>query len=280
MHSYKTKYSQIALYVLLLIAVLVVMGMTHRCSNSNALSPVVKGNSPGDTLDIAVLYGPLSLYAYTDTISGNPVDTLGGLNYDLLSRMEKATGRAINLWPVSDLHDALDGLQKKKFDMLASLPADASVKEQFLTTKSVFLDRLVLVQKNDSDTIKMIKSALDLGHDTVYIEKGSPALTRLKNLSDEIGMSIPVKEVNLSEEYLCMKVATDEFPLTVVNEKTAERMEHRYPDLSYDNPVSFTQFQVWILPKSDTLLLQMTDKWLDEFMQTQEYKELIYRYKL
>ena len=272
MRSYKTKYSQTALYILLLIAVFAVMGMTKRCNSALPLPPVSKASSSGDTLDIAIVYGPLSYYVYDDT--------LGGLNYDLIQTMSEATGRPVKLWPVAELHDALASLEKKRFDMLASLPADSAVKDRFLTTRSVFLDRLVLIQLKDSLGNIKISSPLDLGADTVFIEKESPAALRLANLSDETANPIPVKEINLSEEYLCMKVATGEFPLAVVNEKTAKKMQQQYPLLSYDNPVSFSQFQVWLLPKSDTILLRQTDAWLDTFLQSDDYNHLLKKYTI
>lgn len=272
MRTYKTKYKQTALYILLLIAVFAIMGMTRRCNTAIPLPPVTQADSSGDTLDIAVVYGPLSYYVYADT--------LGGLNYDLLRRMSEETGRPIKLWPVAELHEALTSLQQGKFDMLASLPADVEIKEKFLTTRSVFLDRLVLIQLKDSLGNIKINSPLDLGTDTVFIEIESPAALRLSNLSDEIATPIPVKEINLSEEYLCMKVATGEFPLAVVNEKTAKKMQQQYPSLSFDNPVSFSQFQVWLIPKNDTLLLQQTDKWLDSFLESENYRHLLENYEL
>lgn len=272
MRNYKTKYTQTALYILLLIAVFVVMGMTRRCNTSNPLAPVNQSESSGDTLDVAIVYGPLSYYVYSDT--------LGGLNYDLLLRMSAETGRPLKLWPVAELHEALTSLQEGKYDVLASLPADVEIKEKFLTTKSVFLDRLVLLQLQDSSGKTKINSPLDLGNDTVFIEKESPAGLRLSNLSDEIATSIPVKEINLSEEYLCMKVATGEIPLAVVNEKTAKKLQQQYPMLSFDNPVSFSQFQVWLLPQKDTILLRQTDKWLDTFLKSQDYQQMVKKYEL
>ncbi len=270
MRNYKTKYKQTALYLLLLIGVFAVMGMTRRCNTALPLPALNKGESKGDTLDVAIVYGPLSYYLYGDT--------LGGLNYDLINRMSEETGRPVKLWPVTDLNEALEALQKNKFDMLASMPADAGVKEKFLTTKSVFLDRMVLIQLQDSLGETTVKSPLDLGADTVFIEKGSPAALRLSNLSDETANPIPVKEVSLSEEYLCMKVALGEFPLAVVNEKTAKKMKNQYPQLSYDNPVSFSQFQVWLIPRNDSILLTETDRWLDSCLKTDHYKELLNLY--
>ncbi len=265
------KYGQTILYALLLVAVVMLMLFARRCGTTNPLPSLKAGDSAGDTIDVAIVYGPLSYYLYEDT--------LGGLNYDLLRMMEKDLRQPVKLWPVVSLDDALYRLKKKSYDMLASLPSDNSVKQQFLTTSSVFLDRLVLVQLTDPEGNQRINSALDLGNDTIFIQKKSPAASRIANLSKEIGSEIPVCETeNLSEEYLCMKVASGDIPLAVVNEKTAQTMKKTYPNLSYNNPVSFTQFQVWIFSKSDTLLHTRVNNWIDSVSHTPDYRSLVERY--
>lgn len=271
MRSLSTKYSQTVIYILLLIGALLLMGLVRRCGTPGPLPFVVKGDSRGDTLDVGILYGPMSFYTYDDT--------LGGFNYDLLNLMEKETGQPLRLWPVSSLSDALDRLQNGKFNMIASLPSDKSVKDRFLTTGSVFLDRLVLLQLADSTGNTSIRSVLDLGQDTIYIPKDSPAAARLENLSSEIDIEIPYIETDLSEEYLCMKVASGELPLSVVNEKVARIMHGSYPRLSYDNPISFTQFQVWLLNPTDSLLLRKVNWFLDSIISTPTYHNLLNRYQ-
>lgn len=271
MKRLKAKNGQLAMYLLLLVAAVVIMAGARRCNSSKPLPMLTQGWSGADTVDVAILYGPMSHYVYADT--------LGGLNYDMLRQMERELGTPLKLWPVVNLDDALKRLEKGGYDMLASLPSDNSVKQRFKTTRSVFLDRLVLVQRADSNGNEKIKSSLDLGNDTVYIPKGSPAASRLVNLSDETGIKIPVKKSDeLSEEYLCMMVATGEIPLAVVNEKVAKEMKKTYPLLSHENPVSFTQFQVWLVNPADTALVSTVDRWLEDFQSTQAYRELLKRY--
>ena len=65
---------------------------------------MTNGDSTGDTIDVAVVYDPLSYYVYDDT--------LGGLNYDMLRIMESQTKMPLKLWPVVSLHDALRKLEK------------------------------------------------------------------------------------------------------------------------------------------------------------------------
>lgn len=272
MRPLNTKYKQSFIYVLLLVVAVAAMGLIRRCNSGDALPPLARGNSAGDTIDVAVIYGPLSYYLYADT--------LGGVNFDMLSAFGKQTGRPVKMWPVVTLNDALDKLDDGTFDMLASLPSDNSVKERFLTTQSVFLDRLVLVQLADTAGNVKINSALDLANDTVHIQTDSPAHARLSNLANEIGAPINVvTENDLSEEYLCMKVATGDIFYAVVNEKTAAALKRKYTRLSYDNPVSFTQFQVWLLNKNDTSLLRTADSWLHDFKESKQYQEIMNKYQ-
>lgn len=271
MRHLKPKYGQTLLYIALLVVVIIMMAGTRRCSSANPLSAVVNGNSSGDTLDVAIVYGPMSYYVYGDT--------LGGLNYDLLRKMEADLHRPVRLWPIASLDDALRRLENGTYDIFASLPLDNSIKQRFEVTRSVYLDRLVLIQRADSSGHTRINSTLDFGNDTIYIQKDSPAVTRIANLSNETGISIPVNlSSDLSEEYLCMKVATGEIPLAVVNENTARRMQKQYPLLSYDNPVSFTQFQVWMLSPDSSSILPEIDGWLDSIQKSPSYKSITEKY--
>ena len=271
MKPLKVKNDQLFLYFALMVVVVIIMEGTKKCNSGSNLPLLTNGDSTGDTIDVAVVYGPLSYYVYDDT--------LGGLNYDMLRIMESQTKMPLKLWPVVSLHDALRKLEKGSYDMLASLPSDNSIKKRFLTSESVFLDHLVLVQLSDSANGNKVNSALDLGPDTVFIPKDSPAMSRLANLSNEIGTAVPVKTMNdVSEEHLCMLVATGKIPLAVVNEKTARAMQKTYPRLSFDNPISFTQFQVWIISPSDTALHRKVEEWLLQFKASESYRGLLKSY--
>ena len=254
----------------MLLGVLFLMGFMTTCKG-NRLPPISQGNSGKDTLDVAIIYDPLSYYIYSDT--------LGGINYDLLRRFENETKTPLKFWPVINLENTFEKLDDGTFDLLASLPSDYSLKKRFLTTESIYLDRLVLIQLRDSLGKTKINSALDLAGESVYVVEGSPAVTRLRNLSKEIGDTIGILwEEDLSEEYLCMKVGAKEIPFAIVNEKTAKSMLKDYPDLSYDNPVSFTQFQVWLMPKADSTVYNKINRWFLDFKQKPSYREIIDKY--
>lgn len=247
-----------------------VIGIARNCSGLHTSSKI--GNSGGDTLDIAMLYGPGSMYLYSDSLSG--------LNLEISKAFEKNSDIPMKIWPVTDASDAMAKVKSGIFDILASLPLDNNIKKEFLTTESLFLDRLVLVQKKDSVTGEtIVNSSIDLTGKTVYVAPGSSAYQRLENLSNEIGGDIKIKvEDDLSDELLCLKVASGAVKYAVVNEKIAKKVSEKYSLLSYDNPISFTQFQVWLFNPNDSVPYNGFTEWFEIFRNSDEYRELLNKF--
>ncbi|MBD5290141.1 MAG: transporter substrate-binding domain-containing protein [Bacteroides sp.] len=243
------RWRRLALYILCAIGVILIMGILRNCGPGSTLPEQKKGFSGGDTIDVAVVYGPGSYYLREGKLSG--------INYEKLTRMRDSLGWKLRLWPVVSAQEALDALSEGRYDVVASLPSDNTVKKRYLTTDEVYLDRLVLIQGMPETGRKSVKSALDLAGDTIHVERGSAAARRIHNLAREIGDTITVIEEDLGEEYLTMKVATGEMQFAVVNEQTARKMkETRYPELDTDTPVAFTQFQVWVVRRDNSSLLE------------------------
>lgn len=254
----KPRTMQIVIYGVLLVLVIIAMiGLRFVAKKSNTVDLTTE---KADTIHAAVVYGPNSYRVLTSDV-GN--DSIIGINYHLLIDLEKNLGKKIMLHPVIDREAAMAKVSSGEYDILASLPADNKLKEDYLTSDQVYLDRMVLLQKKKANGTLPARSALDLDGDTVHVEKGSAATRRLENLQREIGGRITViEEPDLSEEYLAMKIATGTWKYTVVNEKTAEQMKSQYPDLDYSTPVSFTQFQVWAMPLGHDSLLNIVNAFL------------------
>ena len=73
MKALKYKKGSIILYSLLLVLAVAVMYSLKNC-NDRYYSVQKIGGSSGDTLDVAIVYSPMSYYIYDDTV--------GGFNYD------------------------------------------------------------------------------------------------------------------------------------------------------------------------------------------------------
>lgn len=257
---------QIAVYGLLLIIVIIAMlGLRYIANGKIGQN---KDGEKEDTIHAAIIYGPDS---YRVLISEDGNDSITGINYHMLTGLEDALGVKVVLHPVIDRDVAMAKVSSGEYDIFASAPADNYLKKDFLTTRDIFLDRMVLLQLRNPNGTILARSALDLEGDTIHVEKGSSAKRRLENLQKEIGGKITIiEEPELSEEYLAMKVAKGIWKYTVINEKTASLMKDQYPNLDYSTPVSFTQFQVWIMPQGKDSLLNLVNKYLDQQLTNNE----------
>lgn len=243
------------------------MGISRNCSRISTAP--IEGFSGGDTLDIGVLYAPGGYYFYGDTISG--------INHEIAIKFSQQTNTPIKLWAITEPADGMAKLESGAFDILASLPLDNYIKNRFDVSESIFLDRLVLVQLADSVTGKKpVNSSLDLNDKTVYVTAGSSAIQRMENLAQEIGGNIKVVEQpEYSDELLTIKVANGSLPFAVVNEKVAKKVAESYPNLNYDSTISFTQFQVWVFNKADSIESVKFNRWFDVFRTTDDYRTIL-----
>ena len=270
MANKKSNYLQLAAYLFIAVILVIAIGIAKDCSRLQ-YSPL-EGNSGGDTLDIALLYGPGSYYLYDDSLSG--------INHDIALEFSRQTLTPIKIWPISDPAKGLDNLESGAFDVLASIPLDNYIKNKYPVTESVFLDRMVLIQLADSITDEVsVKSSLDLRGKTVAVAPGSSGLQRIKNLSDEIGGNIEITTpADMSDELLCLQVASGSTPLAVVNERVAKAIATKYPRLKYHTNVSFTQFQVWAFNPQDSMVCNRFNEWFENFTTTPQYREILNKY--
>ena len=176
------------IYLSLLVGAIGAMIALKNCSHEVISSPVT---SSGDTLDVAIEYSPLSLYMYNDT--------LGGFNRDLLLLIEKYSHRPIKLHPIVNLQKSLGMLEEGNYDIVAAqLPSTKEFKDKYLFTDSIYIDRQILVQKLDSTKVA-VKSQLDIAGKTLHVVAGSPVISRIENLSRELGDTINI----IKEERYC-----------------------------------------------------------------------------
>lgn len=265
--------SRLPLIVAAVIVILICIGAARRCSSDRDSALAEELKRPGrDTLAVAIEMSPLT-YTFAN-------DTADGFDYRIIKSIADRHGLAAVFFPVANLEDAYQGLYDGKYDLLvANMAATASLREFFPLTDAVYLDRQVLVQRRDNDSALSVNSILDLRDDTVYIPAGSPARSRLENLSREIGDTVFIETLpGLNAEHLAIMTATGEIGHAVVGEAVARRVAADYPQLDFSRAVSFNQFQVWATAPGDTVLRDSLNSWLDSFRNTSAYRSLSHRY--
>ena len=266
--------SQRALWLL---AALLLLAVAAMWSLSRCTSPRAEASAPsmvraeGDTLMVAIEYGPMAVYLYDDT--------LGGFNYDLLRQLASACSIPMRIEPMVSLELSLKALSDSAIDLVvADLPSTLDYSDRFDFTEPAYLDKLVLVQLTDSAGQKPVETQLDIAGQTVWYPAGSPAEIRLRNLAAEIGDTIVLRPVgDRSSEQLVMMVLSGEIPLAVVNARSAESFLADNPRLDISTAVSFTQFQSYLLRRGDPLKARL-DTALLRFKRTPAYRRLLSRY--
>lgn len=253
----KPKSGQLGLSLLLLAGAVMLMVSVRQCS-APGLPPRNEEMAGGDTINVAIELSPMGV-----SLSG---DTLSGVYYDLLGEVCRRHGLSVRFHPFTLLSTALDRLEEGKYRLVVSdIPATAEMKERFIFTDPVEVDRMVLAQLADSAGNVPVGNQVELAGKEVWLPKGSPALSRLSSLAREIGDTIIVRQDSLySSEQLLILVANGERPNAAVSLAVAKEMKERYPRLDLSLGLSFNQFHSWALNPKDTLLRDSLSAWIKE----------------
>lgn len=248
---------QLGLSLLLLVGVVLLMISIKQCS-APGLPPRNEGIAGGDTINVAIELSPMGVNLSSDTLSG--------VYYDMIKEVCRRHGVQVKFHPFTLLSSALAGLEEGKYQLVVSdIPATAEMKEKFIFTDPVEVDRLVLAQLPDSAGNLPVSNQVELAGREICLPQGSPAMTRVSSLAREIGDTIIVRQDSLySSEQLLILVANGERPNAAVSLAIAKEMKERYPMLDISLELSFNQFHSWALNPKDSLLRDSISAWLEE----------------
>lgn len=210
-------------------------------------------------------------------------DTVSGLHYELLQAFAQKHGLEVELIPEMSFDKRMQGLSKGDFDLIAhGIQNTIELKDTLLLTAPILRNRQILIQRepisiNDSN---YIKSHLDLAGKTLHVVKGSPSILRIHNLSNEIGDTIYIKEIeNYGPEQLLSLVAHGDIDYAVCDESVARAMIDSLPQIDIHTAISFSQFYSWGVSKQSPHLLDSINSWLRAYKNSKEYKALIKKYQ-
>lgn len=228
------------------------------------------------TLHAVTEYDPISYHAAGDTVAG--------FHYELLAAFTRRHGLKCDLSAEMSLDRQLKGLEAGRYDLIAcGLLATSEVKDSLLLTRPILLNRQVLVQRKDTthgDTLA-IANQLALAGQTVHVPEDSPAILRIRNLGDEIGDTIYIREVErYGAEQLIALVAHGDIDYAVCDESIARTALDSLPQIDISVAVGFTQFHSWAVSKRSPALLDSLNTWLEAYEQTETYRALCRKYGL
>lgn len=214
-----------------------------------------------------------------------------GYQFELLQEFASFIGVKLEVTVNNDLQTNFEALQNGFIDIIASnLPVMRESEDYIAYTAPHSFSRQVLVQQAYSSDQKgsnniqyntLIRNQLDLAGKSIYVQKGSAYVQRLRNLANEIGDSIHIVEIpDYEVEQLVELVAAGEIPYTVCDENLAIVNLNFYPNLDVETPVSFPQKQAWAVNKNAPELLNAINNWMVSFTQTPRYQRIYQKYFL
>ncbi len=211
-------------------------------------------------------------------------DSIGGLHYELLQAFAESKGLKTKITPEMSVEKRIEGIQLGTYDLLANnVLISSERKDSLLFTSPILLSRQVLVQRKPTEMNDQnyINSLLDLAGKTVHVVKESPSILRIHNLSNEIGDTIYIKEIEkYGQEQLLAMVAAGDIDYAVCDESIALTAANDLPRLDFETTISFTQFYSWGVNKENTILLDSLNAWLDSFKQTEAFQKLLKKYTI
>ncbi len=272
MQKLEPKKGNILLYLALL--AVAITAMVFACNRSRPTREQPKAvEIEQDTLRVAIQISPMGVSTASDT--------LGGFYYDMIRQIAADNGMAITIDGFTQISNALEKLERNDYDLVISdIPVTKELLENYLFTNPIYADREVLVQRRDSISGNVpISSQSELRGATLHISARSPFMTRLRNLSHEIGDTIYViQDEQYGPEQLMIMTSIGEIDNVVVNEQVAKAIASDYPNLDLSLSLSFNQFQSWAVAKRDSVLLDSLNLYIDRFKDTPAFRQLLDRY--
>ena len=263
-----------------------IMGVIAVSLSAILFKPEPQANEPAPrSYEEIIQSGVLRAVTEYNSISYHAqADSIGGLHYELLQAFAESKGLKTEITPEMSVEKRIEGIQLGTYDLLANnVLISSERKDSLLFTSPILLSRQVLVQRKPTEMNDQnyINSLLDLAGKTVHVVKESPSILRIHNLSNEIGDTIYIKEIEkYGQEQLLAMVAAGDIDYAVCDESIARAAANDLPRLDFETTISFTQFYSWGVNKENTILLDSLNAWLDSFKQTEAFQKLLKKYTI
>jgi membrane-bound lytic murein transglycosylase F len=196
-----------------------------------------------------------------------------GYEFELLRNLANRLGVGLRLIVRADLEDAFRMLNEGRADIIAiNFEVNEARKNYAAYTSPVNAISTVLVQPTDK---KRVKQLTDLDNKVIHIKRGTVYKDKLLGLADSLGLTVDVKEVNESLEYLINQVVTGDIDYTVVDDDIALVNATYYDNINVQLEISPPSEVSWAVRKNAPELLESINHWVDRINQT-GYKAILY----
>lgn len=213
------------------------------------------------------------------------IDSIAGLQALMIKQFAKDHNiKHVEFINEPNLSVAIDLLLQNKVDILAwHIPIYNQMRQKISYSIPVFTSRQMLIQRkeNANDSTTFIRNQLELANKDVYILPGAFYRQRLNNLSQEIGDSIFIKEIqnavptdllNMLVEHHIDYAVCDEFVARVLLKQP------EYKELDMSTAISFTQNYSWAINPNTPVLCDSINAWLEVYLESKAYNKIYRQY--
>ncbi|MFY0607823.1 MAG: transporter substrate-binding domain-containing protein [Cyclobacteriaceae bacterium] len=281
---------------LLVISILfsqIIFGCTTPGNSNRKLSPETEPEEVIADVDFQTIQERGYITAIIDNSSTGLFIYKGnimGYEYDLLKEFAKSQNLELKIDITPSISEAFDKLNSGEGDILAyNLTVTKERKKRIAFTHYHNLVKMVLVQRKPDNWRDMklheieatlIRNPVELIGKEVIVRNSSSYLSRLQNLSDEIGGDIIIvqDEPDVETEAIIRKVAEGEIDYTVADEDVALVNSTYYRNIDVRTAVSFPTQIAWGARKNDPVLLDSLNNWILAMRKTPEYYTIYNKY--
>ncbi len=212
-----------------------------------------------------------------------------GFQYELLQRLSEELGVELEIISINNLEESFSLLNAGGCDLIAmNLTVTQERQKRIDFTNPISQTRQVLVQKKPKGWQKMssrecdkqlIRSLPDLAKQEIYVQNKTAFVERLKNISEEIGDTIYIKESGkCTDEEIIERVADGSIKYTVCDENIAKVNATYHPEIDIQTGISFNQNIAWGIPKGADSLKHHLNQFIANSIHKPWFKRLYHKY--
>ena len=212
-----------------------------------------------------------------------------GFEYELLQNLAAYLNLQLKIKVISGVEEAINQLNKGDGDLIAfPLTITKERKKYVQFTRPLFQTSQVLVQRKpenwrtnpDLAERAMVRDPADLIGREVHVLAGSSFATRLRNLSEEVGGEILVREdsADAETEALIKRVSTGAIDFTVTDQTLAMVNAAYYSNLDVKTLVSLPQQIAWAARTNSPQLAASINTWLSQSKKSGYFKIIYDKY--
>lgn len=198
-----------------------------------------------------------------------------GFEYELLQRFAKSIGVELEIKIIPDVNTMFDLLEAGQGDVIACNLAITSERlerarfsDPYNFTKLVLVQRLPEGYQSMSEreiNTHLVLKPLDLQGKKIYVNRTSPAYSRLLNIQEETGIEFDIMSAPgyIDSEKLIQKVAEGDIDFTVTDDNLANLNATYYHNLDVSVQLSFPRRIGWAVRRNSPDLLKAINDWFE-----------------